>query len=69
MAEIEKIAEKIGYIFSYFLFTTLLFFILGFMKKMPPSWTYFHIATVTIFIALAGATLRRFLYGRAEAIF
>lgn len=58
---VEKIGEKIGYIFSYFIFTTILFFILTFLNKLPSSWTYFHIMAVTLLVALIGSTITRFL--------
>lgn len=69
MNKIEKIGKKVGCVFSYFLFTTILFFALGFLNKLPTSWTYFHIAAITVLISSAGIVLRRFLYGNAKAIF
>ena len=58
---IEKFGNKIGYLFSYLLFTTILFFILGWLNKIPDSWTYFHIMAATLLIALFGAIIKRFL--------
>ena len=58
---IEKLGEKLGYIFSYFLFTTILFLILIFLKKNPESWSYFHVMGITILIAISGIVIRRFL--------
>jgi len=58
---IEKLGEKLGYIFSYFLFTTILFLILGLLKKIPESWSYIHVMVVTIFIAFIGIALKRIL--------
>ncbi|MBU90158.1 hypothetical protein CMO94_01345 [Candidatus Woesearchaeota archaeon] len=58
---IEKIGEKSGYIFSYFLFTTILFFILILLKKIPESWSYIHVMGITILIALIGVAIKRFL--------
>ena len=58
---IEKLGEKLGYIFSYFLFTTILFLILIFLKKIPESWSYFHVMGITILIAVIGIAIRRFL--------
>lgn len=58
---IEKLGEKLGYIFSYFLFTTILFLILIFLKKIPESWSYFHVMGITISIAVIGIVIRRFL--------
>lgn len=41
--KIEKIATIIGYLVSYFLFTTILFIILILLKKIPEVWSYYHI--------------------------
>ena len=57
----EKLGEKLGYIFSYFLFTTILFFILGVLKKIPESWSYIHVMGIVILIALVGVIIKRFL--------
>ena len=58
---IEKLGERLGYIFSYFLFTTILFLILIFLKKIPESWSYFQVMGITISIAVIGIVIRRFL--------
>ena len=58
---IEKLGEKLGYIFSYFLFTTILFLILILLKKIPESWSYFHVMGITILIATSGIVIRRLL--------
>jgi len=58
---IEKVGEKLGYILSYFLFTTILFFVLFILNKIPDSWSYIHIAALTILIALTGIGLKKIL--------
>ena len=58
---IEKIGEKLGYVFSYFLFTTILFFILILLKKVPESWSYLYVMGITILIALVGIAIKRIL--------
>ena len=58
---IEKLGEKIGFIFSYFLFTTILFFILVLLKKIPESWSYLYVMGITILIVLIGAIIKRLL--------
>ena len=55
---IEKLGEKLGYIFSYLLFTAILFFILVLMKKIPESWSYMHIMGITILIAIMGIMIK-----------
>jgi len=58
---IENLGEKLGYVFSYFIFTTILFFILILLKKIPESWSYFHIMGITILIVLTGTVIKKFL--------
>ena len=58
---IEKVGEKVGYIFSYFTFTTILFLILILSKKIPESWSYEHIMGIVILIAINGIIIKNFL--------
>jgi len=58
---IEKLGERSGYVFGYFLFTTILFFVLLSFKKIPSSWFYLHVMVITILITLAGAAINRLL--------
>ncbi len=58
---IEKFGEKAGYVFSYFLFTTILFFILTLLDKIPESWSYFYVMGITILIAFIGFVIGRLL--------
>ena len=58
---IKKIGYGSGYIFSYFLFTTLLFLMLSLLGKIPSSWNYIHIMAITLTIALIGIAVRRLL--------
>ncbi len=58
---IEKIGMVLGYIFSYFLFTTILFFILVLLRKIPETWSYFHVMAITILIAFIGVIIKRLL--------
>jgi len=57
----EKIGEKTGYIFSLFLSTTILFFILTFLDKLPSLWSYFHVLAIIFLISLVGIILKHFL--------
>jgi len=57
----EKLGERLGYIFSYFLFTTILFFILTLLEKIPESWSYPYVMGITILIASIGIGIKRFL--------
>jgi CDP-diglyceride synthetase len=57
---IENYGEKIGFIFGYFLFTTVLFFILNFLNKIPKNWSYLNLMTLTFVIALIGTLIKRY---------
>ena len=57
-----KVWGKIaGCVVGYFIFTTILFFILVFMNKIPVSWSYLHIIAITLLISLAGGFLNWYL--------
>jgi len=58
---IERFGEKIGYVFAYFLFTTILFFALTLLNKIPSSWSYSYIMIITFTITLIGIVIKRFL--------
>ena len=58
---VAEAGEKIGFVFAYFLFTTILFFILLILKKMPVSWNYLHIMGIVLIIILIGAGIKRLL--------
>jgi len=58
---IEKFNEKIGYLFSYFLFTTIFYYILKFLNKLPENWSYYHIIGITLLIVLIGTILKKIL--------
>jgi len=57
---IEKFGEKIGFIFSYFLFTTILFGIIMFLNKLH-GMTYLHIMGISLLIIFTGILIKRFL--------
>ena len=56
---IEGCGVALGYVFSYFLFATILFFILLFLKKISGDWSYLYAMAITAALSLAG-----FLAGR-----
>lgn len=57
----EKIGERAGYLASYLLFTTILFFVLKLSNKMPESWDYTNVMLITFIIALIGVIIKRLL--------
>ena len=57
----KKIIEFVGWIGSYFLFSTILYFALKFLKKLPDTWDYFSILILTASIILVGGFLRKII--------
>lgn len=57
----EIFGKTIGYLFAYFLFTTILFFALTVLNKIPESWTYLQIGYITMAISAIGAYLNWYL--------
>ena len=58
---VERVGKRAGFLFAYFLFTTMLFLIMTVLGKLPASWSYFHVMGVTFLVVLAGFVARRFL--------
>ena len=57
----ERLGEKFGFVFSYFIFASLLFLIMLLTKKLPKAWSYLHVMAVAIAIILVGLLLKRLL--------
>ncbi len=58
---IENVGEKAGYMFSYLIFTTILFFILTLLNKIPESWSYISIMIIAMLFILVSMVIKRFL--------
>ena len=58
---LERLGWISGYIAAYLLFTTVSFFMLTFLKKLPGSWSYLHMAGITVLIAIVALTVKRLL--------
>ncbi len=56
---VKNLGKAVGYIVSYFLFTTILYYILVFLNKIPTNWSYFHIMGITLLIALLGFLIKK----------
>ena len=56
-----KFGEVSGYLISYFIFTTILFFMLTIFSKLPEGWNYLHIMATTFIIALLGTLIKYLL--------
>lgn len=57
----EKCGEVVGFVFGYFMFTTVLFFILMLTKKLPLTWEYYHVMAITLCIFTIGKLIKRLL--------
>ena len=57
----DKKGEVVGYITAYFISTTVLFFLLSFLQKLPGTWNYVHIMGITLFISIVGGGLTTYL--------
>lgn len=57
----EKYKELIGYILMYFIFTTILYFILKSLDKIPERWNYFYIMIITLLIVFIAKLIRRYI--------
>lgn len=57
----EDLGEKLGYVFSYFLFTTVLFFVLMLLKKISGFSSYVYVMIIAALIAFMGFVIKRLL--------
>jgi hypothetical protein len=57
----ENYGKVVGYLFSFFLLTTILFLILRYTQKLPLTWTYLHVIMIIIVIVLIGSGIERML--------
>jgi len=58
---IEFFGKGAGFVITYLIFTTVLYFLLKLIGKFPSDWTYFHIIFITFFIILLGTVIRLLL--------
>lgn len=54
----KKISHIVGYLIMYFIFTTILYFILHFFDKIPENWNYVHIMFITLLIVIIGKSIK-----------
>ncbi len=57
----NSLDKKIGCVFMYLVFTTILYFILKLLNKLPGSWNYLHVLILTLFIVLLGTLIKLLL--------
>ncbi len=58
---IDKTGYYLGYFLSYSIFTTVLFFILRTLKKIPADWTIVHVGIITILLHVIGQFIKKAL--------
>jgi len=64
MDEKEKnsnLGRYIGYILMFFIFTTILYFLLTILEKLPASWNYFNILLIVLMIVFIGKIIKYWL--------
>lgn len=59
--QLQKIGRLFGFCFSFFLFSTILFFILNYFNKIPQTWSYFHILGLTLGLIVFSRLLKKIL--------
>lgn len=58
---LKRLGWMTGYVLAYLLFTTMLFFMLTLLEKLPGSWTHLHITSITAIVAMLGLVVKRLL--------
>ena len=58
---LERTGVFFGFLFSYAVFTTILYYVLHFLDRLPFSWTWMHVALITLIIVLIGMLLEWWL--------
>ncbi|MBU1201193.1 MAG: hypothetical protein KJ583_04050 [Nanoarchaeota archaeon] len=53
--------EKVGFLSAYLLFSTIIYFVLVFSKKIVFGSSFFYVILFTLLITLIGVMLRRWL--------
>jgi len=57
----EKTGKYFGFILMFFLFSTILYFVLNYTNKIPDSFQYYNIFFITVPIILIGSLIKLFL--------
>lgn len=58
---IERLGEKAGCLFAYFLLTTILFYALTILNKVPKTRSYLYIMGIVIVMISIGSAIDRLL--------
>jgi len=51
----------IGYIFMFIIFSTILYFLLKILGKLPTNWNYFNIFLITLPLVFIGKIIKYWL--------
>jgi mannose/fructose/N-acetylgalactosamine-specific phosphotransferase system component IID len=54
----RTLGRHIGYLLMYLIFTVFLYYALSLTKKIPETWTIFHVAVITFLIIAFGILLK-----------
>ena len=57
----QSIGQIIGYVFTFFIFTTILYFILLLSGKLPKFGGYFSVILITVIIIFIGRAIKFWL--------
>jgi len=57
----KRFGQATGYLIAYLFSSTVLFYILFFLKKLPKTWTFFHVMDIVLAITITGLILKRLL--------
>ncbi len=58
---IENIGKVVGFLFSYFIFTAILFLILSFTGKLAANLPLVKVFVITAIITITGYSIKRLL--------
>jgi hypothetical protein len=56
-----NLIKSIGFLISYFIFTTVAYFVLTYTYRIPSNWGYLHIMMITFGVVIFGYILKRWL--------
>lgn len=58
---LEKEGKMAGFIFSFFVFSTLLYFFLSLLNKLPEGWTIYNTTLITLSILAISYIIKKTL--------
>ncbi len=58
---LKKTGKLLGFAISFFLFSTIFYFVLTFTEKIPDDWTVFHISVILIGVLIVSYIIKKIL--------